>query len=641
MPYKKNIELLSKRNPQLAAIIDSTPLTGRYVTSPSQRKDRMPSLIDIKFNKNFYNNIDPYRVAEIDIKNRKLNLPDLAVFLGLGMGYEVFEYIHQYPHARVLIIERDPELLKTAFSYVSYNDLLLSPNVYLVGGTTDLRDSYPIVFNFFNMTSNIYYLKAVNVLEQPVCFMANKEYYLSSLKLVKEAIQQVLLLYGNDPLDSLIGIKYTLRNIPTIIDSPGILDLANVFKGKPGIVVASGPSLNKNMKLLEGLREKAVICAADGSVKILKNNNLPPAHLVTSLERVIETSYLFEGLQEEDVKDSYLAACPVIVPETYANFPGEKIIVYRNFATFDWLNIKKGILDIGPSAGNMAFKVLEYLGCDPIILIGQDLAMTDELTTHAEGFHFGTKEDRSNYDIVMLEGNYQEFVKSREWYKQFLLHYERDIAKYNGTVINATEGGAKIHGTTIMTFQEAIDKYVQKNIDTTNTIKKFLKMPKLKEKEKQIKETLKKLHHANNYSQEVINICNDALAKCDTVEEILVRTNGKPEGEEYDKVHDVVEYLGHVPEKFTSKDFYYILMHYVQSIYIKIIQDINNIKYSKEVGVARDVELFVKYRELFSVLGALVKRIIDEFTVSIEIVEKYQEEYAEKAKKMKEEKNKK
>ena len=66
------------------------------------------------------------------------------------------------------------------------------------------------------------------------------------------------------------------------------------------------------------------------------------------------------------------------MPETYANFPGEKIIVFRKFATFEWLDIKKGILDIGPSAGNMAFKVLEYLGCDPIIMIGQDLAITDD-----------------------------------------------------------------------------------------------------------------------------------------------------------------------------------------------------------------------------------------------------------------------
>ena len=391
MPYKSNIEMLAKRNPQLAELVNSAKLTGRYVIAPSQRKDKLPSMVDLKFNKNFYNNIDPFRVAELDIKNRKIRLGDVAVFLGFGLGYEVYEYINKFPHARVMIIEGDVELLKTAFSAVKYTDLLSSPNVHFVGGP-NIRESYPYIFNFLNMSVNIHYLKAINILEQPICYYGNREYYSSALQLLKEGIQQVLLLYGNDPQDSLLGIKYTLRNIPTIIDNPGILELENIFKGKPGIVVASGPSLNKNMHLLKDIREKAVICAADGSVKILKNNNLPPAHMVTSLERVIQTSYLFEGLTPEDVKDSYLAACPVVVPETYANFPGDKIIVYRNFATFDWLNIKRGILDIGPSAGNMAFKVLEYLGCDPIILIGQDLAVTDDLQTHAEGFHYGTQQ---------------------------------------------------------------------------------------------------------------------------------------------------------------------------------------------------------------------------------------------------------
>lgn len=626
MPYKKNIEALAKKNPQLAQLIDSAVLTGRYVIAPSQRKDKLPSMVDIKFNKNFYNNIDPYRVAEQDIKSRNLRLPDLAVFLGFGLGYEVFEYLNKYPHARVLIIEHDMELLKTAFSTIKYLDLLNSANVYFVGGP-NLRAFYPMIFKFLNISSNIYFLKSVNVLEQPVCYLGNKEYYLSSLQLLKEAIHQVLLLYGNDPYDSLLGIKYTLRNIPTIINSPGISDLEGIFKGKPGIVVASGPSLNKNIHLLKDLKEKAVICAADGSVKILKHNNLPPAHLVTSLERVIETSYLFEGLTEEDTKDSYLAACPVIVPETYANFPGEKIIVYRNFATFDWLDIKKGILDIGPSSGNMAFKVLEYLGCDPIILVGQDLAMTDDFRTHAQGFHSGNEPQPNLPNMLKVEGNYQKEVITRRVYKQFLLHYERDVAAYKGTVINATEGGAKIHGTQLMTFQEAIDKYIKTNIDSTNTIKRALKYPKYKEKEKQIKETLKKLHHGNKFCNEVIDICNDGLRRCAVIEEILSRTNCKPEGKDVEVYKSNLTEIEKIPYQFSGKDFYLITMHYVQSIYIKILQDVNNIKFSKDNGIERDTMLFLKYRELFSVLIGLLKKLIEEFNISIDIVEKYQEEF--------------
>ncbi|MCI6475380.1 MAG: DUF115 domain-containing protein [Mucispirillum sp.] len=627
MPYKKNIEALAKRYPRLAQIVDNTKLTGRYIAAPSQRKDRLPSIVDVKYNRNFYNNIDPYRVAEQDIKSRKLNVPDLAVFLGFGLSYEVHEYLKNCPRAKVLIIEKDPELLKTAFNTINCTDLINSPNVAFAG-CEDIRMSYPVIFNFFNISSNLFFLKSINVIEQPVSFGANKDYYLNALKMVKEAINQVLLLYGNDPYDSLLGIKYTLRNIPTIIDYPGIADLKDVFKGKPGIVVASGPSLDKNVKLLEGLREKAVICAADGSVKILKHHGLPPAHLVTSLERVIETSYLFEGLTEEDVKDSYLAACPVIVPETYANFPGEKIIVYRNFATFEWLDIKKGILDIGPSAGNMAFKILEYLGCDPIIMIGQDLAITDDLVTHAAGFHYGNPKRTNIPNLVEVEGNYQEKVKTRPVYKQFLLHYERDVASYTGTAINATEGGAKIHGTTLMTFQEAIDKYIKDDIDTTATIKNHLKHIKYKEKEKQIKETLKKLYHAKDFCNNVIKICSEGLEKCAVVEDILRRTNTAPEGDDYTAYKANMKTIEEISQKLQTKDFYLILMHYVQSIYIKILQDINGIKYKYDEGTQRDIMVLLKYKEFYSVLISLIKKLIEEFDVSIEIMEKFKVEFA-------------
>lgn len=629
MLYKKNLEALMKKNPRLAQLVDNAKITGRYVVAPSQRKDKLPSLIDVKYNKNFYNNIDPYRVAEQDIKSRKLRVPDLAVFLGFGLSYEVYEYIRQCPRARVLIIEQDPELLKVAFSTVNCLDLLNSQNIHFVG-CEDIRASYPIMFKFFNLSSSLYFLKAVNIIEQPISFNANKEYYLNALKVVKDAIHQVLLLYGNDPYDSLLGIKFTLRNIPTIISYPGIADLENVFKGKPGIVVASGPSIDKNVKLLEGLREKAVICAADGSVKILKHHNLPPAHLVTSLERVIATSHLFDGLTEEDVKDSYLAACPVVVPETYANFPGEKVIVYRNFSTFEWLDIKKGILDIGPSAGNMAFKILEYLGCDPIIMIGQDLAVTDDLVTHGAGFHYGSDKLQEK-DIIELEGNYQEKVKSKQVYKQFLLHYQRDIASYQGTAINATEGGAKILGTKIMTFQEAIDKYIKEDINTTNTIKQHLKPVKHKEKSKYIKTTLKKLYHAKEFCNEITEICNENVKKCTVIEEILQRNklfkDMEKEGEDYTTYKENMKILGDSINKFSTKDFYLILMHYVQSIYIKVIQDLNAIMYKQEDSVERDYVMLFKYRELYSVLASLIKKLLEEFDISINIMENFKEEF--------------
>lgn len=626
MILKANLEALSNKNPKLHTIIENTPITNRYTLVKSSRSDGLPTLIHNESKRDFYTKIDPVQVVMNDLNSRNIRLGELFVILGFGLGYEVNIIKQTYPSSKIIIIEKDPEVLKIAFSTRDLTNIINDPYIIFVG-CEPIRLSYPEMFNFLKVAPNMYYLKSVNIIEQPIAFTIEKDYYIESIRLLKEALQQAILLYGNDPSDSLIGIKFTLRNIPTIIDNPGINDLKGVFKGKPGIVVASGPSLNKNIHLLKGLKDKAVICAADGSVKILKHHGIEPAHLVSSLERGIETSYLFEGLTEEDTKDSYLAACPVVVPETYEAFPGKKIIVYRQFATFEWLNIDKGILDIGPSAGNMAFNMLEYLGCDPIILIGQDLSIKDDFTSHAEGFQFGEKvhTEELKRTLIKVEGNYQDTVYSDPFYKMFILTYEKDLQKYKGTCINATEGGAKIHGTTLMTFQEAIDKYIKEDFYPTKVIQENLKEISFETKIKQMNLTISKLKDAIKYCNKLIDKANEALKEIEKIYKILRETNNNPEGDDIKKVNKKLALLNNTLHNYNDHKFYLIGMHYVQSYFIHAAQDLNAIKFNYDDSNDRNVLLINKLREIFSVMNALIEKLVVEFKISLEILEKHKE----------------
>jgi hypothetical protein len=131
-----------------------------------------------------------------------------------------------------------------------------------------------------------------------------------------------------------------LRNINTIINNPGVNLLKDKFKGKPGVVVATGPSLNKNKHLLKGLEDKALLISCDATLKILLAMGVKP-HLVTSLEREMAVVQLFEGIQKEQVEDVYLAACPVVYPEVYQTYPGPNIVIYRRFDHFKWLQLER------------------------------------------------------------------------------------------------------------------------------------------------------------------------------------------------------------------------------------------------------------------------------------------------------------
>ena len=64
-------------------------------------------------------------------------------------------------------------------------------------------------------------------------------------------------------------------------------------------------------------------------------------------------------------------------------------------------------------------------------------------------------------DPIDLEGNYTEVVKSSPYLAMFHQTYEYDVAHASAKVINATEGGAKIAGTEITTFEDAIARYIK------------------------------------------------------------------------------------------------------------------------------------------------------------------------------------
>nr|WP_278252120.1 6-hydroxymethylpterin diphosphokinase MptE-like protein [Deferrivibrio essentukiensis] len=532
----------------------------------------------------------------------------MNIFFGFGLGYEILTFLQKFAVQESVLIVFEPEFEPF---YVALYTIDLTP--VISDSRVKLLIDIPINDVFVNLHAILFmgnlklFVKAINIIDNSLSLRLSGDYYKKVMSHLKDAVKEVLLHFGNDPWDSLIGIVNTFLNINEIIGWPGIKDLEGIFDGKPGIVVATGPSLNKNIHLLKGLENKAVICAADASLRVMKKNGLKP-HLVTSLERVIATSKLFEGLTQEDVKDVYLSACPVIRPETYANFPGERIIVYRNFATFQWLEIEKGTLDIGPSAANMAFKILEFLGCNPIILIGQDLAFGENEVTHASGATFGEKEEQyhTRRQILEVEGNYVPKIKTTDvWYK-FMKYYEKDIAGFKGEVINATEGGAKIYGTKIMTFKEAIEKYINEDIDVIDNIKSNLKYPDEAEKEKYKKQSMDKVNEAIQYSENVIERLTYGFNKAvEFINNVIVRyEKEKVIDEEYArKTFDEVQKTLAI---FGERKFFEIFMHFVQSYYLTTIIEINGVRNSN--NHPRDIN-FTVVKLLYDMYGVMIKLI--------------------------------
>lgn len=463
LTYEQNMEFLEKRDSRLAERVRAADKEGSLKII--QSKTGYPNvIIEKEFDAEaFYDNEDPIAYCRQYLELLNIKYAPIVIFMGLGLGYHLDLFFKEYSERlkteEIIVFEEDIKLFKLALELGDFRKIISHPNIHFFVGE-DPEAAFPklrtkILIN----EKNRIVLRSVKIIPVPVSISLGKgnEYYPRALKTVKDAARQVMITAGNDSFDCLVGLENMFANLRHIVSNPGINLLDGKFKARPGVLVAAGPSLNKNMHLLKELRDRALIISCDASFIPLMRHGIRP-HLVTSLERTPGVDLFYSGVK--DFEGICFVACPILMPEVFSAFKGKKIIGYRQYSHFDWLENEKGSLIVGSSVANMAFKILETLGCDPIILIGQDLAYSEDGDTHVEGNVFGERSKGIlQRPTIMLEGNEGQPVRSERQWEIMKNTYEEDVEAYQGKCINATEGGARIRGAEVMPFNEAIDRY--------------------------------------------------------------------------------------------------------------------------------------------------------------------------------------
>jgi hypothetical protein len=593
--FINNLTALKQYYPDIAERLNGVQVGNRY--NIVQAEGSLPNLIHKATGMRYY--LGGPLNLELDNQFKNIKNAKMAVMLGIGLGYELMYYMdctsRKCETAEITVIEQDPEVFISAMNVTDLTRCISNEHVKLFIG--EQPDKLYAMFRQ-HFTANLNKLLLSSAMK-PVGHMSSlkfgRQYYGYVFNVFCAAYRDSIQNFGNDPDDSLIGVENMLDNVWEIANNPGVNLLFDKFKGKPAVIVATGPSLNKNKHLLKDIGDKALIVACDASLKVLLKDGIKP-HLVTSLEREHNITKLFDNIETEQIKDVYMAACPVLFNETYQAYTGPRIIVYRQFDHFKWLGIDRGMLNIKLSSGNMAFKVAESLGCDPIILIGQDLAYGENGETHAAEVAFSSEGEQKFY----VKGNCQEQVLTNSGWNSFLKSYEVDVSEYKGNCINATEGGAFINGTTVMDFQSAIDKYVVDTISPLNVIQEATKdfnpdndMEILKTKIDQaetdikfmVQQCIDGIKSVESFEEELKSIVTDERLKEIIVEVIKYRN-------ECIKLHDTWQLL---------------LMHVVQSYHIKY--EIESLLLP-EITDNYKVESILKMKEWYCFIGDMVQVVL-------------------------------
>ena len=429
---------------------------------------------------------DTKRYAKAFAKKRLADSKREAVIwiFGFGDGEYIRELLDETTDNIILVYEPDPRIFKCVMENKNISDILSNSRLYTAIGEIGDKLVYEFLISFVPYTTlsanKMFDLpNYLNLYFEQMIFLVRKykERYVE-LHMTKNTLHYFEGMYVNNMLRSLPDAvnQYSIEQIKKAVNT-------EEFKDFPAILVSGGPSLDKNVKMLKKAKNKAFILAVDTALKTLVRNDIVPDLSITVDPE--KPTVLF---QHEKIKDIPLVVSQDSNVEIFDYHKGKRFYFAEERAYIASLyrdySVGTFYLETGGSVATNAFSLLRYLGFTNIILVGQDLAYPNN-QFHSKDAYDGNEEalqDENKYyyveDIyggkVLTEGNMDMY---RLWFENCI------VRNSELNVIDATEGGAKINGTTITTLDNAIDTYCKKEIDIDEVFRKI--EPAIKEADRE------------------------------------------------------------------------------------------------------------------------------------------------------------
>lgn len=284
----------------------------------------------------------------------------------------------------------------------------------------------------------------------------------------------------SDVLYSHLLTRNVLANMERLPTCFAANEWKGAFSGIPAIICGAGPSLEKSLPLLAKAKDQALIFGGGSAITALTQNGIQP-HLAMALDPNDEE---YDRLRQSHYFEGPFLFAPRLHRDVFAtsNGPFGYLKSDTGGLVENWLEEKLGLEGdpIGPDLGMEAFSVttlaVSYayaLGCDPIILVGVDLAYTG-----GKRYVKGVKaSDSSIEDPRALEkplirkdiaGEPVETLLKWVMESDAIAGFAKNHP--DAYVVNATEGGLGFSGIENTSLEKALKEHGQKTYDIDGMI---------------------------------------------------------------------------------------------------------------------------------------------------------------------------
>ncbi|EAI3980450.1 motility associated factor glycosyltransferase family protein [Campylobacter jejuni] len=420
-------------------------------------------------------------------------------FYGFGNGMLYKSLCENKNHQHIVVFEDDLEILALAFYLFDFSEALKNEKLILFHTQTLNTPQLSTLFSYEIIQKSV---KIFNLFIHSDFYQKfqNTQIQNTNTQLM-EMIRFIVLNKGNDPHDSLVGIKHTLDNLPKMLNHGIFQEFLKErrTKVKNAIIVSTGPSLIKQLPLLKKYANKATIFCADSAYVILGKYGIKPDY-VCMLERDDIVSKCFDNNFGDFNKGILFILASVVHKEVLDFLEKDQrtyMLVHRplNFAASLKLE-EYGYLGVGHSVSNMIYELAGALRFENIIFIGQDLAYSEDGSSHPKEHIHGSQGEEIRGESYTLAYGGKGKVRTQLTWNLFRQAFEKDIfwtkEKLHINTYNCTEGGARIEGTIEKPFLWACENLLDEDLNKPFDFPKILDKKQAKEKLEKTKKYLQK-----------------------------------------------------------------------------------------------------------------------------------------------------
>ncbi len=299
------------------------------------------------------------KMAPQNIKLKKLHK---YIFFGTGLGTHLITIDKQIQAKVYLIIEDDLELFRLSLFTTDYAKL--AENSRLIFSIFEDQEEFVTTANLF-LKEQYYYNHYIKYFQMLSHSSAKREEF----HIAVGSQSHQLFFYHHLLEQYLTPLEYMLDNYKFLNKSLNFSTLSS--KEKPFILLAAGPSLQKNIQWLEKNQHNFIVVALSATLSLLEKHHIIP-DIITHVDGFKGASIHFTKLKKiKNLQNSLCFFSDRTSQEVLSFFSKDKIYFFENGTTYKQDSLKPS----APCAGSLSFQLLITLKVRALYLLGLDLTV--------------------------------------------------------------------------------------------------------------------------------------------------------------------------------------------------------------------------------------------------------------------------